>query len=45
MAAESFRERQEDELQVLKSVYMEDVVDLRERDSWKVSYREISCPT
>ena len=33
---DALRERQEDELQVLQAVFMDDYVDLRKNDAWKV---------
>lgn len=36
MAEESLSERQEFELQALEAIYTGDVVDLREKDAWKV---------
>ena len=33
---ESVQERQENELQLLQAVYLDDVVDLRQSDAWKV---------
>lgn len=36
--AEDYRERQEDELQVLQAIYMEDVEDLRKPAVWKVDF-------
>lgn len=35
--AESLSERQENELEVLKAIYVDDVSDLRDGDAWKVS--------
>lgn len=37
MASELYKERQQDELQVLQSIYMHDFNDLRTKDAWKVS--------
>lgn len=33
---ESLHDRQENELEVLRAIYMDDVKDLRENDAWKV---------
>ena len=42
MATESYKERQEDELQVLQSIFMTDLKDMRENDAWKVYWLEVS---
>ena len=34
---ESLTERQENELQILKAIYIDDVQDIREKDAWKVT--------
>jgi len=36
MASESYKDRQNDELQVLQSIFMDDFKDLRIKDAWKV---------
>ena len=36
LSESSLKERQEDELQVLRAVYMDDVKDIRLQDAWKV---------
>ena len=38
---DALRERQEDELQVLQAVFMDDYVDLRKNDAWKVMYADV----
>lgn len=35
-AETSFKEQQEDEMQVLRALYETDLCDLREKDAWKV---------
>lgn len=36
MALDSYKERQDDELQVLQSIFIDDFKDLRSKDAWKV---------
>jgi len=36
MAAQSNKERQDDEIQVLQAIFMDDFHDLRQKDAWKV---------
>ncbi|KAH3854165.1 hypothetical protein DPMN_096704 [Dreissena polymorpha] len=37
MASESYKERQDDELQALHAIFMSDFKDLRQKDAWKVN--------
>ena len=39
---ETLAERQENELQVLQSIYQDAVTDLRDQDAWKVSKPTLS---
>ncbi|KAL4238496.1 Eukaryotic translation initiation factor 2 alpha kinase 4 [Mactra antiquata] len=36
MTSESYKERQDDELQALQAILMDDFKDLREKDAWKI---------
>ena len=38
MEAQTYEERQEDELEFLQCVFMSDFEDLRKKDSWKVGH-------